>query len=94
MNSGQLAARHALEDVLSKAALAEGRLGLLDVQLEPPRDREQVLRRELLTARQQQGVRLPELPVGRGELGQLRSEIGSRMKLRVRKMAPDRRRAS
>jgi hypothetical protein len=38
-NSGLLGTRDVLEDALSKAALAKGRLDLLRVQREPPRHR-------------------------------------------------------
>ena len=50
VNSGPFATRDVVEDVLSKAVLVEGRLDLIDFQLEPPRHRRQVLRRELLAA--------------------------------------------
>src|SRR3954451_6550829 len=34
-------------------------------------------------------MRLPELSVDRGELGELRSDVGSRMELGIRKMSPN-----
>ena len=70
-----------------KAVLAKRRLGLVFVQLEPPCRREQVLLREPFAPGEQQGMRLPELSANRGELGELRREIGSEDEARRRESA-------
>ena len=89
MHAGLSGAGDVREDTFPKAALAKRRFDLLLVQLEPPRRREQILLREPLAPGEQQGMRLPELSVDRGELGKLRREIRSRMHLGVREVSPD-----
>ena len=43
----------------------------------------------MIAAGQEQGIRLPELATRCRELRELRGELGSGVKLRVRKLAPD-----
>lgn len=81
MDSGPLTTSDVLRDAISKATIAKGCLRLLFVKLQSPAHREQVVVREALASGQQQRVRLPELPVHRGELGKLRREAGARVKL-------------
>ena len=93
MDSGRTASGYVAEHALPVAVLAKRRLGFVSVELEPSRRREQILVREPLAPGEQQGVGLPKLPVGRGELGKLRREIRSGMHLGVRKVSPDKAKA-
>ncbi len=71
------------EDALPIAAPSKRLFGLIPVQFKPPRRGKQILPRELLPPRQQQGMCLPELSMHRGKLGKLRGEVRSRMQLGV-----------
>jgi hypothetical protein len=77
-----------LADALAKGVLAKGRLDFLWVQIEPPRHREQVLRRETVAAREQQRVGLPEPSAGARKLRQLGGQVGAWVKLGIREVAP------
>lgn len=77
------------ENSLSKAPLAQGRLGVLCIKAEPPHNGEQVLLGEVRAPGEQEGMRLPELAARRREFRKLGREIRSGMELSVGKVAPD-----
>ena len=89
MYSGLPASGDVRENALAKSALPKCRVGLLLVQLEPPRHREQILMREVIAPGEQQGMRLPELSVDRGELRELRGEVRTRVQFGIWKMPPN-----
>jgi hypothetical protein len=68
VDSCGLRAGNVVEHMLPIAALPERRLRFRDVQLQLPRDGQQVLDRKLLAPAEQQLMRLPEFSVRRGEL--------------------------
>src|SRR5207244_10533042 len=89
VDSGSSAAGDVVEHERAKAALAERRPDLCRIQIELPCHREQVLLREAVAAGKQQRMSLPEASTGGGKLGKLRGLIGARVKLGIRKVAPD-----
>ncbi len=82
------------QDPRAKRSLCERRFDLVRIQIEPLRHGEKILVREPVAPGEQQGMRLPELSVDSGKLGELGREVRSGMQLGVGEMSPDKSKGS